>query len=86
MQMQELQLKMQELELKKQELQIKAKKIEVDGAAKMDELAMKKQDLEAKAQLEMVKITQDMTKNRENLQIKQQLNILLDQPLDIFLV
>ena len=71
-----LQMQMQELELKKQELQLKAKKIEVDGAAKMDELAMKKQDLEAKAQLEMVKISQDMTKNRENLQIKQQLEMM----------
>jgi hypothetical protein len=71
-----LQMQMQELELKKQELQLKAQKIQVDGAAKMDELAMKKQDLEAKAQLEMVKITQDMTKNRENLQIKQQLEMM----------
>jgi hypothetical protein len=71
-----LQMQMQELELKKQELQLKAQKLQVDGAAKMDELAMKKQDLEAKAQLEMVKITQDMTKNRENLQIKQQLEML----------
>ena len=71
-----LQMQMQELELKKQELQLKAQKIQVDGAAKMDELAMKKQDLEAKAQLEMVKISQDMTKNRENLQIKQQLEML----------
>jgi len=71
-----LQMQMQELELKKQELQLKAQKLQVDGAAKMDELAMKKQDLEAKAQLEMVKITQDMTKNRENLQIKQQLEMM----------
>jgi hypothetical protein len=71
-----LQMQMQELELKKQELQLKAQKLQVDGAAKMDELAMKKQDLEAKAQLEMVKISQDMTKNRENLQIKQQLEML----------
>jgi len=71
-----LQMQMQELQLKAQELQLKAKKIQVDGAAKMDELAMKKQDLEAKAQLEMVKITQDMTKNRENLQIKQQLEMM----------
>jgi hypothetical protein len=71
-----LQMQMQELELKKQELQLKAQKLQVDGAAKMDELAMKKQDLEAKAQLEMVKISQDMTKNRENLQIKQQLEMM----------
>jgi hypothetical protein len=71
-----LQIQLQELELKKQELQLKAQKIQVDGAAKMDELAMKKQDLEAKAQLDMVKISQDMTKNRENLQIKQQLEMM----------
>jgi hypothetical protein len=71
-----LQMQMQELELKKQELQLKAQKLQVDGAAKMDELAMKKQDLEAKAQLEMVKITQDMNKNRENLQVKQQLELM----------
>lgn len=71
-----LQMQMQELELKKQELQLKAKKLQVDGAAKMDELAMKKQEIEAKAQLDMVKITQDMTKNRENLQIKQQLEMM----------
>ena len=71
-----LQMQMQELELKKQELQLKAQKMQVDGAAKMDELAMKKQEIEAKAQLDMVKISQDMTKNRENLQIKQQLEML----------
>ena len=71
-----IQMQMQELELKKQELQLKAQKMQVDGAAKMDELAMKKQEIEAKAQLDMVKISQDMTKNRENLQIKQQLEML----------
>ena len=71
-----LQMQMQELELKKQELQLKAQKMQVDGAAKMDELAMKKQEIEAKAQLDMVKISQDMTKNLENLQIKQQLEML----------
>ena len=71
-----LQMQMQELELKKQELQLKAQKMQVDGAAKMDELAMKKQEIEAKAQLDMVKMSQDMTKNRENLQIKQQLEML----------
>jgi hypothetical protein len=71
-----LQMQMQELELKKQELQLKAQKLQVDGAAKMDELAMKKQEIEAKAQLDMVKISQDMTKNRENMQLKQQLEMM----------
>ena len=71
-----LQMQMQELELKKQELQLKAQKMQVDGAAKMDELAMKKQEIEAKAQLDMVKMSQDMTKNRENMQLKQQLEMM----------
>jgi hypothetical protein len=71
-----LQMQMQELELKKQELQLKAQKLQVDGAAKMDELAMKKQEIEAKSQLDLIRTTNDMTKNRENLQIKQQLEML----------
>ena len=69
-----LQMQMQELELKKQELQLKAQKIQVDGAAKMDELAMKKQELEAKAQLDFIKTTKEINENRENRQLKQQLD------------
>ena len=69
-----LQMQMQELELKKQELQLKAQKMQVDGAAKMDELAMKKQEIEAKAQLDFIKTTKEINENRENRQLKQQLD------------
>ena len=71
-----LQMQMQELQLKAQELQLKAQKMQLDGAAKIDELNLKKQELSSKLEMDMVKITQDMTKNRENLQIKQQLEMM----------